>query len=423
MSLKKHNRTYDLVLFGATGYTGAYTAEYIAQSLPINLKWAIAGRSQEKLAKIAAEIKELNPDRQQPAIEICSNALSELVQLAKKTFVLITTVGPYGSYGESAFKACAENGTHYVDVTGEVSFVAKMIHKYEATAKASGALMFPQSGIESAPADIAAAEIARVNRTQLQAKTRNVTASIRIKALPSGGTLDTVLTAFERTSISEMRASMAPYALSPVARPNGHRGRASLLSVLTGGQRVRHLGQLTTSMSGSTNAAQVERTWGLLASLPDRSAKTYGSNFSFKEYSRVRNWLEGIQVHWMLVISLFLLATFPPFRWLAKRFVFAPGTGQTREEASKNVIEYSAVGVPDMEGDSKPNVVAYSSATFRGSMYSLTGILASEAALAILKDDLELSEGGIYTPSFLGRGFIERLGDAGFKFETKLIDA
>ncbi|CAK7214159.1 hypothetical protein SBRCBS47491_002054 [Sporothrix bragantina] len=423
MPFKKHGRTYDLVLFGATGYTGSYTVEYIAKNLPTDLKWAIAGRSQDKLAKVAAEIKEINPDRLQPAIEVCSVNEGELAQLAKKTFVLISTVGPYGTYGEPAFKACAENGTHYVDVTGEVPFVAKMIRKYEAAAKASGALMFPQSGIESAPADIAAAEIARINRTQLQAKTRDVTASIRIKALPSGGTLDTVLTIFDNFSLSDLRSSMAPYALSPVSRPSGHRGSVPWLSYLTGGLRVRHLGQLTTSMSGTTNAAQVERTWGLLQSLPGRKAEDYGSNFSFMEYSRARNWLQGAQIHWMLTLGGFLLATFPPFRWLAKRYVFAPGTGPTREEARKNVIEYRAVGTPDIEGEAKPSKAAFTSATYRGGMYDLTGVLASEAALAILKDDLKLEEGGIYTPSFLGQGFIDRIGEAGFKYETKLIDA
>lgn len=368
--------TAPLIAYVSThsGYTGAYTAEYISKTLRTDLKWAIAGRSQEKLTKTAAELKELNPDRLQPSIEICSVNEGELAQLAKKTYVLISTVGPYGTYGEPAFKACAENGTHYIDVTGEVPFVAKMIRKYEAAAKASGALMFPQSGIESAPADIAVSEVARVIRTELGAKTAGVNASIRIKALPSGGTLDTVLTIFDNFSLGDLRSSMKPYALSPVPRPDGHRGSPPLLSYLTGGLRVRHLGQLTTSMCGSTNAAQVERTWGLLNTLPGRSAEAYGPKFSFAEYARARNWLQGAQMHWFLAVSSFLLATFPPFRWLAKRYAFAPGTGPTREEARKNVIEYRAVGTPDTE---KPAKVAFSSALFRGGMYDCKFALSS----------------------------------------------
>lgn len=268
------------------------------------------------------------------------------------------------------FKACAEAGTHYVDVTGEVPFVANMIRKYEAVAKASGALMFPQNGIESAPADLAAWEVARINRTQLHAKTRDVTAAIRLKALPSGGTLTTVLTAFDNFSLRDLRKSMAPYALSPVPRPDGQRGHPGLLTYVTGGSTVRHLGQLTTSLFGSTNAAQVERTWGLLSSLPGRGTDFYGPQFSFVEYARARNWLQGLQMHWMLALGGLLLAVFPPFRWLAKRFVFAPGTGPTREAARKNVIEYTAVADPDIEGESnQPRQQAYCHAIFRGGMY------------------------------------------------------
>lgn len=98
--------------------------------------------------------------------------------MAKKTFVLITTVGPYGRYGEHAFKACAESGTHYLDVTGEVPFVAKMIAKYEHVAKATGAMMFPQIGIESAPPDLMTWSMAKVNREKLSARTGAVNVSI-----------------------------------------------------------------------------------------------------------------------------------------------------------------------------------------------------------------------------------------------------
>ncbi len=87
-------------------------------------------------------------------------------------------VGPYGKYGEHAFKACAENGTHYVDVTGELPFVARMIKKYEDAAKRSGALMFPQLGLESVPPDLMTWVLAALHRDEFQAKTRDVTVSI-----------------------------------------------------------------------------------------------------------------------------------------------------------------------------------------------------------------------------------------------------
>ena len=127
---------------------------------------------------MVAECNKLNADRVQPGIEICNLTDSDLAALAKKTFILITTVGPYGKLGEHAFKACAENGTHYLDVTGEVPFVAKMLKKYESTAKESGALMFPQIGIESAPPDLVTWSLASFIRSEFSSPIRDVTVSI-----------------------------------------------------------------------------------------------------------------------------------------------------------------------------------------------------------------------------------------------------
>lgn len=178
MAIHKHNRQYDLVVFGATGYTGKFTAENVATHLPTDLKWAVAGRSRDKLEQVVAKCRELNPDRRQPEIEEVNLNDAELAALAKKTFILITTVGPYGQHGEHAFKACAENGTHYVDVTGEVPFVARMIKKYETAAKASGAKMFPQSGVESTPSDLTTLCLAKTIRERFNAPVKNVTVSI-----------------------------------------------------------------------------------------------------------------------------------------------------------------------------------------------------------------------------------------------------
>lgn len=102
----------------------------------------------------------------------------ELRDLASKTAIFITTVGPYSRYGEHAFKACAENGTHYLDVTGEPPFVARMIKKYEHTAKATGAIMIPQIGLESAPSDLVTWSLVSLIRRELSAPTGEVVLSV-----------------------------------------------------------------------------------------------------------------------------------------------------------------------------------------------------------------------------------------------------
>jgi short subunit dehydrogenase-like uncharacterized protein len=101
-----------------------------------------------------------------------------LSALAKKTKVLISTVGPYALYGEHAVKACAENGTHYLDVTGEVPWVADMIKKYSKTAQANGSIMIPQIGIESAPPDLVTWALVDMIRKRFSAPTGNVVVSI-----------------------------------------------------------------------------------------------------------------------------------------------------------------------------------------------------------------------------------------------------
>jgi short subunit dehydrogenase-like uncharacterized protein len=109
---------------------------------------------------------------------VCNLDDLELVALAKKTTLLIATIGPYALYGEYAFKACAQNGTHYLDVTGEIPYVADMIKKYEKDAKASGAIMIPQIGIESSPADLVTWSLVQMIQERLAVATAEVVLSV-----------------------------------------------------------------------------------------------------------------------------------------------------------------------------------------------------------------------------------------------------
>ncbi|KAK4137136.1 hypothetical protein BT67DRAFT_372195 [Trichocladium antarcticum] len=422
MARKDHGRQYDLVVFGASGYTGKYTAQYITTHLPTDLKWAVAGRSQAKLEQVVALCRGLNPDREQPSIEICNLTDEDLAKLAQKTFLMITTVGPYGKLGEHAFSACAHHGTHYLDVTGEVPFVAKMITKYEAVATASGARMFPQIGIESAPADLVTWSLAHFIRTTFALPTRDVTVSIHtLKSAPSGGTLATIFTILNNFSLAELRAAYAPYALSPTpATVPSPAPRPALLTRLTGLATVPHLGLLTTSLAGATDAALVQRTWGLLPATASREHEFYGPNFSFREFMRPRNWLTGIGVHLGLMLLGLVMAT-PFLRDLVAARVVQPGEGPDAEAAKGDELEYRGVGMADADGGEEAEG-AVCRAWYRGSAYYLTGILLAEAAATLLEDDHGLTTGGIYTPACLGQPFIDRLDRAGFHFETKRLE-
>ncbi|EFY98765.1 saccharopine dehydrogenase [Metarhizium robertsii ARSEF 23] len=422
MAFKNHGRQYDLVVFGATGYTGQLTAEHVAKFLPTNLKWAVAGRSESKLQSLVEDCKKLNPDRLPPSIEIANtNDESQLEALIKKTFIIITTVGPYCVYGEPIFRLCAETGTHYLDCTGEAPWVARMIKKYESTAKNSGAIMIPQSGIESAPPDLISWAMAQHVRTELDAPTKDVVVTIhKLNSAPSGGTLATVLVLFEKFSLKEVIESTKPFATSPIPYTSGAKPQKGLLQSILGVTSRPNLGLLTTSIAGTTDQTVVTRTWGLLHEIPSRKKEFYGPRFTWSEYFKARNWLHGIGIHFALAIGSFFLVFVPPVRSLVKRFIYQPGEGVSREDMEKEEVEFRGTATPDIESNPSQKQ-AFCRAWFHGSLYMLTGLFLAEAALTILEDDLDLG-GGVFTPACLGQKYLDRVNDAGFKIEVRTVE-
>ncbi|KAI0911907.1 hypothetical protein F4823DRAFT_623226 [Ustulina deusta] len=367
MPFKKHTRQYDVVIYGATGYTGLITAEFIASNFPTDTKWAVAGRSEQKLEDVVKTCQGLDPDRKPPQVEVCGLNDADLAALAKKTFILIATVGPYGKYGEHAFRACAEAGTHYLDCTGEAVWHAEMIKKYDEVAKTSGACMFPQSAVESAPSDLVTFSLASRIKSELSAPVGDVVVSLHeIHAAPSGGTLATAISLFEVFSFKQVAASHKPYALSPV--PNSKSApKASIRSTLTGAYYVPNLGLQSTSLTGGTDAAVVQRTWGLLQQEPALQKEAYGPNFTYREFMKTRNIATAMVMHYSLLIGGALLAFCSPFRNLVRRFVFQPGQGPTREDAANDYIEFRGVGTPDVQPASGKQALCR--AWFQGSMY------------------------------------------------------
>ncbi|KAH7038104.1 saccharopine dehydrogenase [Microdochium trichocladiopsis] len=428
MAFKKHDRQYDVVVFGATGYTGLMTAEHIAATFPTNTRWAVAGRSADKLQHVVSECQKINQDRLAPAVEVCNLNDADLAQLARKTCVLISTVGPYAKYGEHAFKACAEAGTHYLDCTGEAVWTLDMITKYEATAKRSGACLISQNGVESAPSDVMAYVLAQTIKKELEADTGDVVVSVHtFKAKASGGTFATALNLFESYGLRQIGESHKPYALSPV-KSSEPTPRASIFSMLTGLYNIPVLGTVCTSIASRTNAAIVFRSWGLAKSEPALSKQYYGPKFTYREFMRPKSKLHGVIMHYGIIYAGLLLAFVPPFRALLRRFYYQPGQGPERESTHKDQIELRGVATPDFSAwerqppAGKARQLAYARGNWNGSMYLLTAMLLGQAALTMLEDDVPMV-GGVYTPATLGQGFIDRIDDRGFKIESELVDA
>jgi short subunit dehydrogenase-like uncharacterized protein len=186
-------KSLDIVLFGATGFTGGLVAEYLAGCAESTgatpLRWALAGRNRQKLEKLRAGLAQKFPAlRELPLLSADSGDEASLRALAERAKVIITTVGPYARYGEPLVKACAEVGADYVDLTGEPAFVERTLARYHAAAVASGAKIVHACGFDSIPHDMGAYFALQSLRARLSESERATAAVTMEGFVRAGGT-------------------------------------------------------------------------------------------------------------------------------------------------------------------------------------------------------------------------------------------
>src|SRR5579875_630541 len=151
---KHPDRPYDIVLFGATGFAGRLTADYLAAAAPPTTRWALAGRNEAKLARVRDELAKAHPDlgRLETVTADVTDPAS-LRRVAESARVVATTVGPYVLYGDAVVAACAAAGTDYLDLTGEPEFVDRCYVRHHRAACDSGARLVHAAGFDSIPHD------------------------------------------------------------------------------------------------------------------------------------------------------------------------------------------------------------------------------------------------------------------------------
>ncbi|ETN43163.1 uncharacterized protein HMPREF1541_02321 [Cyphellophora europaea CBS 101466] len=428
-------RELDIVVIGASGYTGRLVAEYITQKLPTNTKWAIAGRSETKLKSLVESLKQLNSNRTPPTVITTGKlATPELLPLAKRTRVLLNAVGPYHLYSTPIVEACAKSGTHYIDASGETPWIKSIITQFESAAKSSGALLIPAVGLESTPSDLIAFKATQLIRKVWDCGVMDMVGSIHeLKTSgASGGTMASGLNLFDAFSASELRQVMSdPYCLSPShlrpytketiypRNPEPNTYSRTAFQKWTGAWSYPRLGALTTSITARPNEAVVHRSAGL-------TPLFYGFNFSYEEYMAVSSPVVGMIIHFAIALLSLLLA-FPPTRFIFKLLApYKPGSGPKSEAGKSDVLELRGVAVAEQLA----KVPRKALAVFRyegGSMYDLTALLMVEAALVLLDPKQEgalknrFSGGGFITPSCLGDDYCERIVDAGVRLDVKQI--
>ena len=200
-------RDYDVVLYGASGFTGQQTVAYFAKHAPADLRWAIAGRNRDKLAALQ---KSLNTHADILVADGQNQAALDAI--AAQTRVMLTTAGPYALYGSGLVAACVRHQTHYVDITGETVWVRELIDRHHAQAATDGTRIIPFCGFDSIPSDLGAYLMARHIQTKLGAQCREVKAYFQMAGGVNGGTLATAFNLYES---GQAKTARDPFLLNP----------------------------------------------------------------------------------------------------------------------------------------------------------------------------------------------------------------
>ncbi len=401
------DKSFDIIVFGATGFTGRLVAEYLNQTYGVNgpVRWAMAGRSATKLAEVRDA---LGIDPALPLLVADASDSGALAKLVAQTHVVLTTVGPYQIYGEPLIRACAAAGTDYVDLCGEPGWMAKMIPQLQDTAQASGARIVFSCGFDSIPFDLGVVYAQHEAQQRLGASLARVHGRVKVmKGTFSGGTVASMLATMEamKADPSLKRTLIDPFALTPGFK--GPRQPADHLAAFDA------LAQSWTApfVMATINTKNVHRSHFLLG-------HPWGTGFVYSECMLTGDGAKGEARAKKAARASKLqgiLLAFAPTRALLRRFSLPkPGEGPNPEQRLKGRYEVLFFGetadgrklTASVTGDRDPG-------------YGSTSKMIAEAALCLVRDiDRTATPGGVWTPgAAMGMPLAERLRErAGLTF-------
>lgn len=408
-ALKVSTRDYEIIVFGATGFTGRLVAEYLLRTHGVggDLKWALAGRD---LAKLDAIRTEIGAPSELPLLQANASNPQSLETLAGRTRAIISTVGPYQLYGEPLLAACAKAGTDYVDLCGEPAWMATMIQRYDAQAKASGARIVFSCGFDSIPFDCGVYFLQQQALERFGSPCKRVRGRVRsMKGGFSGGTMASMLATLEaaRRDPNIVKSMADPYALV-ASRPDVQQPRGDSVIYDEG------IGWSAPFVMAPINTKNVHRSNAL-------TQYRYGRDFTYDEMQLMG---DGPSAEKRAKAALnqagtqMALLSFAPTRALLRRFALPkPGQGPSKHERETGSYDVLFVGDTadgrtiraGVSGDKDPG-------------YGSTSKMISEAALCLTRDvSPEQTPGGIWTPAAaMGGKLIDRLqANAGLHFSLE----
>lgn len=387
----RSDRLFDVVLFGATGFAGGLAADYIADNLPEGGKLALAGRNRTKLEAVRDRLVDINPGlADMGLLHADSTEPDSLAEVAAATRVLITTVGPYLTYGGPLVAACAEAGTDYVDLTGEPEFVNRMFLENDATARRTGARLVHACGFDSIPHDLGAMFTVQQLPEGEPLEVRGV---VRTNATLSGGTLHSALGQLSRLP-SVYRSASARHRVE--AQPADRTATLKLRAP----QRDRVTGNWLIPLPTIDGEVVVRSA---------RSRPGYGPRFIYSHHAGARKFRTVPASIIGGALGLAAVQIPPLRRVIAKRIAAGDGPSQERRDRTWFTVDFVGTAA---------GKTVHTRVSGGDPGYTETAKMIAESALSLAFDDNPDVAGQVTTATAMGESLLDRLRRAGISFEV-----
>jgi len=401
-------RDFDVIVYGATGFTGQQTASYFAAHAPLDLKWAIAGRNADKLAALATTLS------REPAGVVVADGgdVHAVDEMCQRTRVLLTTAGPFNRYGREVLAACVRHQVHYVDITGETPFVRDMIDLHHDAAAKTGTRIIPLSGFDSVPSDLGAYLTAKYLKSTYGEGCRRISASFKLKGGLNGGTVASGMDMAASGRIDELEDVLL---LNPAdQRSSAERSRSPDF------KRPRYDTQratwLTPFVMAPINSRVVRRSNALFAQL----GRSYGKAFAYEESMEVRRRIQAQMIAGGSRLAESMMRTRlgrKTVGWLTPD----PGQGPSESVMDGGFFRVRLIGTAD---DGREVLLTMKADGDPGNRVTVK--ILCESALALAGDHDHLpggsTYGGVLTPATgLGDALVTRLQTVGFSIEKQTL--
>ena len=406
------DREFDIVVWGATGFTGRLVARYLAEQYGIGgeVRWTIGGRNESKLKSLQTELAEINPAAGELSLIVAdSHSPEQLQSMAARTRVVLTTVGPYAKYGSDLVAACVRAQTDYADLCGETQFIRRMIDAHHDAARQSGCRIVHCCGFDSIPSDMGVLVLQQAAQEQFGHPLSHATLYVEVmKGGASGGTMASMLNVLEEARDPAVRRILGdPYALIPSDAERGpDRGDQN-------GVRWDPERRIWTApfVMAAINTRVVRRSNAVMDHL-------WGRDFSYREVTAMKpglgGWIKSQQT--AIGLGAFVTLAWPRItrKLLQSTVLPSPGEGPTPQQQENGFFRLRICGRGN--GNALDVVVRGQ----RDPGYGATSRMLAESALCLARNRNELPDRcGILTPaSGIGWPLIQRLKTADVTFEV-----